>query len=328
MFRGILIEKATDGSQRVAVQALDEAALPNGEVSVDVSHSSINFKDALAITGKSPIVRAFPMVPGIDFAGTVSHSADSAFRVGDRVIGNGFGVGETTWGGLAEKARVRAEALVQLPSSLTPRQAMAIGTGGFTAMLCLLALERHGLTPAKGPVLVTGASGGVGSFAISLLSQLGYRVIASTGRLAESDYLKKLGASQVIDRAELSSPGKPLGKERWAGVIDSVGSHTLANACAGTQYSGAVAACGLAQGMDFPATVAPFILRGVSLLGIDSGRRPADERIVAWQRLASLAQPAWFDEIAHDVPLAEAIARASDLLSGQVRGRVVVDVAV
>jgi acrylyl-CoA reductase (NADPH) len=326
MFRGILVEKAADGSERAHVTQLSEAALPLGDVTVRISHSTINYKDALGITGKGPVLRAFPIVPGIDFAGVVQSSTSPDFAAGDAVIGNGFGIGESTWGGLAELARVPLAGVVRLPPSLSPRNAMAIGTGGFTAMLSILALERHGLTPARGPVLVTGASGGVGSFSVSLLARLGYRVIAATGRLEESDYLKRLGASEIIPRAELSSPGKPLGKERWAAAIDSVGSHTLVNACAGTQRGGLVTACGLAQGMDFPATVAPFILRGVSLLGIDSAVRPRAERDLAWKRLAELADPLWFDEVAHDIGLAEAIPKASELIDGKVRGRLVVDV--
>jgi acrylyl-CoA reductase (NADPH) len=326
MFRAILVEKDAAG-QRVGVTSLDEGRLPEGQVTVRVSHSSINYKDALAITGKSPVVRAFPMVPGIDLAGTVEASTASELRPGDPVIGNGFGLGETIWGGLAELARVPADALVVRPPSFSARDAMAIGTGGYTAMLSILALERHGLKPASGPVLVTGASGGVGSFSVSLLARLGYRVIASTGRLHETEYLKRLGASEVIDRKELSGPGRPLGKERWAGAIDSVGSHTLANACASTQHGGAVAACGLAQGMDFPATVAPFILRGVSLLGIDSNWRPRAERTLAWQRLAELADPAWFSDVAHDITLEQAIPLSSELIAGKVRGRLVVDIA-
>jgi acrylyl-CoA reductase (NADPH) len=326
MFRGILIEKNADGAQRVSQSLLDPAALPAGDVTVRVSHSTINFKDALAITGRSPIVRAFPMVPGVDLAGTVESSEHPDFRVGDRVVASGFGIGEKSWGGLAELARVPVDGVVLLPSQLSARDAMAIGTGGFTAMLSILALERHGVAREQGPVLVTGASGGVGSFAVSLLARLGYSVIASTGRREESDYLKRLGASEVLDRQELAQPGRPLGKERWAAAIDSVGSHTLANVCACTQHGGAVAACGLAQGMDFPATVAPFILRGVSLLGIDSTLRPRAERTIAWQRLVELADPAWFDEIAHDIPLGDVIDQASRLLAGKVRGRLVVDV--
>jgi acrylyl-CoA reductase (NADPH) len=323
MFRGVLIEK-TDGTERVALTDLDEAGLPRGEVTVRVSHSTINYKDALAITGRGPIVRAFPMVPGIDLAGIVEHSTSTELRVGDLVIGNGFGIGEKTWGGLAERARVPAAGLILLPSGLSPHDAMAIGTGGFTAMLSVMALEQHGVTPEQGPVLVTGAAGGVGSFSVALLARLGYRVIASTGRIAETDYLARLGASEVIDRAQLSAPGKPLGKERWAGAIDSVGSHTLANACAGTQRGGSVAACGLAQGMDFPATVAPFILRGVNLLGIETSLRSRAERTAAWQRLASLVQPSWLADIATDIRLDAVIAKAAELLDGNVRGRVVV----
>jgi acrylyl-CoA reductase (NADPH) len=326
MFRAILIEKEAGAAERVSVASLDEARLLVGDVTVQVSHSTLNFKDALAITGQSPVVRAFPMVPGIDFSGSVEASSHPDFRPGDPVVGNGFGIGEKTWGGLAEKARVPVDGLIALPKQLTPRDAMAIGTGGFTAMLSIMALERHGLTKSQGPVLVTGASGGVGSFSISLLSRLGFTVIASTGRLEESEYLKRLGASEILDRRELSAPGRPLGKERWAAAIDSVGSHTLANVCAGTQHGGAVAACGLAQGMDFPATVAPFILRGVSLLGIDSALRPKSERVLAWQRLALLAEPVWFNEVARDISLAEAIPRAAELLAGKVRGRLVVDV--
>lgn len=326
MFRGILVEKDAGGAQRARVTDLDDAALPAGEVTVRISHSTINYKDALAITGKSPILRSFPIVPGIDFAGVIEASNHVDFPEGAPVIGNGFGIGESTWGGLAQRARVPQVGVVLRPSSLSPRNAMAIGTGGFTAMLSIIALERHGLKPDQGPVLVTGASGGVGSFSISLLSQLGYRVIASTGRAEEHAYLTRLGAAEIIPRSELSTPGKPLAKERWAAVIDSVGSHTLANACAGTQRGGLVAACGLAQGMDFPATVAPFILRGVSLLGIDSAVRPRAERDAAWQRLAELASPAWFDEIATDIPLAEAIPQSSALLAGKIRGRLVVDV--
>lgn len=326
MFRGILIEKQSNGEQRRAVTELQKSQLPAGDVTVRVSHSTVNYKDALAITGKGAVVRAFPLVPGVDLAGVVEASDDKNFRVGDGVIGNGFGIGEKTWGGLAELARVPADGLVLMPSSLSARNAMAIGTGGFTAMLSVLALERQGVTPERGPVLVTGASGGVGSFSVSLLAKLGYRVIASTGRLEESAYLRKLGAAEILDRRELSAPGRPLGKERWAGAVDSVGSHTLANVCASTQTGGAVAACGLAQGMDFPATVAPFILRGVSLLGIDSAVRPRAERVVAWQRLVALSDPSWFDEVARDISLAAAIPVSYDLLAGKVRGRVVVDV--
>lgn len=325
MFRGILIERDDSGEQRRGVQDLDEAQLPPGAVTVRVSHSTLNYKDALAITGKGAVARAFPLVPGIDLAGVVEASAHDSFQVGDVVIGNGFGIGEKTWGGLAQLARVPAEGAILMPSGLTPRSAMAIGTGGFTAMLSIQALERQGLTPEAGPVLVTGANGGVGSFSVSLLARLGYRVIAATGRLTESDYLRRLGATEIIPRQELATPGRPLGKERWAGAIDSVGSHTLANACAGTMHGGAVAACGLAQGMDFPATVAPFILRGVSLLGIDSALRPHAERVLAWQRLVALSDPSWFSEVARDIALDEAILHAYELLAGKIRGRLVVE---
>lgn len=327
MFRGILIEKEAGGPQRVAVRELAEEQLPPGDVTVRISHSTLNYKDALAITGRAPIARTFPLVPGIDFAGVVEQSSDPNFREGDAVIGNGFGLGEAVWGGLAERARVPGQSLVALPSGLSARNAMAIGTGGFTAMLSVIALEQHGIVPERGPVVVTGASGGVGSFSVSLLAKLGYRVLASTGRLEEAPYLRELGAAEVLDRAELSSPGKPLGKERWAGAIDSVGSHTLVNACAGTMRGGSVAACGLAQGMDLPGTVAPFILRGVSLLGIDTSVRPRAERTVAWERLAALADASWFERIARDIPLSAAIAHAGELLAGKVRGRLVVQVA-
>ncbi len=324
MFRGILIEKTADGAERVGLRELDEQQLPPGEVSIRISHSGINYKDALAITGKSPVVRAFPMVPGIDLAGTVEHSEHPELAVGQGVLVTGSGIGETRWGGLAQKARVPGQAVIALPSGLSAREAMVIGTAGFTAMLSVIALERHGVLPERGPVLVTGASGGVGSLSVSLLARLGYRVIASTGRPEEGAYLKQLGASEILERKELAEPGRALGKERWAGAIDSVGSHTLANACACTQRGGAVAACGLAQGMDFPATVAPFILRGVSLLGIDSNFPTRPARVRAWQRLTELAVPAWFSEVARDIPLEEAIARAPDVLAGKVRGRLVV----
>ena len=311
---------------RLRIQAIDETALPDGDVTVRIDWSTLNYKDGLAITGQSPVVRRFPMVPGIDFAGAVTESSHPAWKVGDRVVLNGWGVGETHWGGLAQMARVRGDWLVRLPEAFSARQAMAIGTAGYTAMLCVLALEKHGIRPNDGDILVTGASGGVGSVAIALLAKLGYRVVASTGRAAEADYLKALGASDVIDRGELSAPGKPLGKERWAGVVDAVGSHTLANACATTQYRGAVAACGLAQGMDFPASVAPFILRGITLYGIDSVMAPPAVREEAWQRLGRDLDPARLDAITREIGLGEAIATAADLLDGKVRGRVVVDV--
>ena len=325
MFKGILITREDSGYQ-ARLQDIDEAVLPEGDVTVRVEWLTLNYKDGLAITGKSPVVRRFPMIPGIDFAGTVSESTNPAWRAGDKVVLNGWGVGETHCGGLAELARVRGEWLVPLPAAFTARQAMAIGTAGYTAMLCVLALERHGVTPADGEILVTGANGGVGSVAIALLAKLGYTVVASTGRVAEAEYLKSLGAADVIDRSELSAPGKPIGKERWAGVIDTVGSHTLANACATTKYRGAVAACGLAGGMDFPATVAPFILRGVTLYGIDSVMAPLAVRQEAWQRLGRDLDIARLNEITREIPLSEAIAVAGELLAGKVRGRVVVAV--
>ncbi|WP_236213536.1 acrylyl-CoA reductase (NADPH) [Metapseudomonas otitidis] len=325
MFKGILIDK-DDTGYRATLAELDEAQLPAGEVTVKVDYSTLNYKDGLAITGKGPVVRSFPMVAGIDLAGTVEASDSPAFKAGDKVLLNGWGVGETHWGGLAQKARLKADWLIPLPAGFTPRQAMAIGTAGYTAMLSVLALERNGVTPDKGQVLVTGANGGVGSFAIALLARLGYQVAASTGRPQEADYLKRLGASEIIDRASLAEPGRPLGKERWAGAIDSVGSHTLANVCAGIRYGGAVAACGLAQGMDFPASVAPFILRGVTLAGIDSVMRPKTDRIEAWERLARDLDLALLDAITREISLEEALPVARELLDGQVRGRVVVDV--
>ncbi|MGA6108619.1 MDR family oxidoreductase [Pseudomonas solani] len=325
MFKGILIDK-DDAGYRATLAELDEAQLPEGDVTVQVDYSTLNYKDGLAITGKSPVVRKFPMVAGIDLAGTVEASDNPAFKAGDRVLLNGWGVGETHWGGLAQKARLNGDWLIPLPAGFTPRQAMAIGTAGYTAMLSVLALERNGVTPDKGPVLVTGANGGVGSFAIALLARLGYQVAASTGRPQEADYLKHLGAAEIIDRASLSEPGRPLGKERWAGAVDSVGSHTLANVCAGIRYGGAVAACGLAQGMDFPASVAPFILRGVTLAGIDSVMRPRADRIEAWNRLVRDLDLALLDEITSEIGLGEAVLSASELLEGRVRGRVVVDV--
>ena len=323
MFNGILIEKDEQG-YRATVSEIDESVLSDGDVEVDVSHSTINYKDALAITGKAPVVRRFPMVPGIDLVGTVTSSQSAAFSPGDKVLINGFGVGENHCGGLAQKARLKSEWLIPLPSSFSAQQAMSIGTAGYTAMLCVLGLEKHGVTPDKGEILVTGANGGVGSFAIALLAKLGFSVVASTGRVEEASYLKALGATEIIDRATLSEPGRPLGKERWAGVVDSVGSHTLVNACASTQYSGVVAACGLAQGMDLPGTVAPFILRGVTLLGIDSVMRPIADRIEAWDRLAELVEPEWFDSISEPISLDEVIPTAQRLIAGQVRGRVVV----
>ena len=304
----------------------DEAALPDGNVTVQIAYSTINYKEGLAITGKSPVVRSFPMVPGIDFAGTVKDSTHPDYKPGDAVVLNGWGVGETHWGGLAQIARVNGDWLVPLPREFTPRQAMAIGTAGYTAMLCILALERHGVTPDKGDIVVSGATGGVGSIAVALLSKLGYGVAAVTGRAAESEYLKSLGATEILDRAEFSEPGRPLAKERWAGAVDTVGSHVLANICAATKHRGVVTACGLAGGMDFPATVAPFILRGVTLVGIDSVMCPREERIEAWQRLARDLDPQKLETMTSEVGLSEAIDTARDLLDGKFRGRVVVDV--
>ncbi|WP_438284489.1 acrylyl-CoA reductase (NADPH) [Pseudomonas alabamensis] len=325
MFKAILIDKAAHG-QQAHVTDLDDDQLPTGTVTVRVAYSTLNYKDALAITGQSPVVRQFPMVPGIDLAGTVEHSDHADWKAGDRVVLNGWGVGERHWGGLAQRARLDGDWLVPMPAGLDERQCMAVGTAGYTAMLCLMALERHGLTPDQGPVLVTGASGGVGSFAVSLLAQAGYQVIAATGRAEEADYLRTLGASEILARSELSEPGKPLGKERWAAAIDSVGSHTLANVCAGTRSEGLVAACGLAQGMDFPSSVAPFILRGVSLLGINSVTQPYARRVEAWQRLDTVLDRQQLDLITHSIGLDEALDRAPALLAGQVRGRLVVDV--
>ncbi|MDH5171011.1 MAG: oxidoreductase, partial [Gammaproteobacteria bacterium] len=309
MFSGILINK-DDSGQSVAVAQIDESQLPEGDVSIDVEYSTLNYKDGLAITGSSPVVRKFPMVPGIDLAGTVSQSSHADWKKGDRVVLNGWGVGESHWGGLAQKARLNGDWLVPLPAAFTPRQAMAIGTAGYTASLCVEALLSHGVKPEQGEILVTGATGGVGSVAVALLARAGFTVAAATGKTSEGDYLKTLGASVIIDRAELSAAGKPMQKERWAGVVDSVGSHTLANACAQTRYGGVIAACGLAQGMDFPASVAPFILRGVSLLGIDSVMAPRPPRLAAWARLARDLDGKALDMIATEIGLAGVVSAA------------------
>lgn len=326
MFKGILIDKIDD-NYTVVLQDIDESVLPEGDVDIDVMYSTLNYKDGLAITGKSPVVRRFPMVPGIDLIGTVTKSSSEKFSIGDEVLLNGFGVGEVHCGGLAQKARLKSDWLINLPSGITPKNAMAIGTAGYTAMLCVIALENNGVTPESGEILVTGANGGVGSFAITILSKLGYKVVASTGRMNESDYLTKLGASDVIDRNTLSEPGKPMTRERWAGAVDSVGSYTLANICASTKYGGTVAACGLAQGMDFPASVAPFILRGITLKGIDSVMRPIADRVEAWERLATILTQDDFTDISTVIGLDQVIQTAGQLLEGKVRGRVVVDVA-
>ena len=323
MLKAVLLEK-DDAGFRAGVRMVADASLPEGDVHVSIAHSTLNYKDGLAITNRSPVVRAWPMVAGIDGAGTVLESSHADWQPGDMVVHNGWGAGETRWGCLAERARLKGEWLVRLPAAFTTRQAMAIGTAGYTAMLCVLALERHGLVAGDGQVLVTGATGGVGSVAVALLARLGHRVTAATGKVGEADYLKQLGAAEVIDRAELSAPGKPLQKERWSAVVDAVGSHTLVNALAQTRYGGAVAACGLAQGHDLPGTVMPFILRGVTLVGIDSVMAPIDLRRQAWKRLARDLDPKLLELITEEVPLDRAIEKAGALMDGRVRGRVVV----
>jgi acrylyl-CoA reductase (NADPH) len=324
MFNAILIER-DDRPYRATLTQLEEGRLPAGEVTVRVDYSTLNYKDALAITGKAPVVRQFPMVPGVDFAGTVDASEHPSYRAGDRVLLNGWGAGETHWGGLAQRARVKGDWLIPLPAAFTPRQSMAIGTAGYTAMLCVIALERHGVTPASGEILVTGAAGGVGSVAVAVLAKLGFRVAAVTGRLAEAEYLKRLGAAEILDRALFTAPGKPLAKERWAGAIDVVGSHTLANVCAALRYRGVVAACGLAGGMDFPASVAPFILRGITLAGVDSVMCPRADRLEAWRRLSHDLDIGRLELLTEEIGLSQVIDLAGALLEGRVRGRVVVD---
>ncbi|WP_145943794.1 acrylyl-CoA reductase (NADPH) [Corynebacterium glyciniphilum] len=327
MFTGVLIENGEDNKDyRATLQELDEQQLPDGDVTVRVSHSGMNYKDALAITGSGTIVRSFPMVPGIDLAGEVEHSDNPDYQVGDKVLLNGWGVGEKHWGGMAQKARVNGDWLVPLPENFTPAQAMSIGTAGYTAMLCVMALERHGVTPEQGEIAVTGASGGVGSVAVTLLAKLGYTVVAVTGRPEENRYLEDLGATEILDRSGFADAGKPLQKARWAGAVDVAGSHTLANVLAGTKYRGVVTACGLAAGMDLPASVAPFILRGVTLAGIDSVMCPREDRLEAWRRLGEDLDPAKLDMITAEVGLDEAVPTAQKLLDGNVRGRVVVDV--
>ena len=324
-FKAILVSRDEDKKQSVAVTDLSESDLMDGDVTVRVEATTVNYKDGLAITGKSPVVRHWPMIPGIDMAGTVVKSQSGDFSEGDKVVLNGWGVGETHWGAYAGLARVKADWLVPLPEGLTPQQAMGVGTAGYTAMLSVMALERHGLKASDGPAVVTGANGGVGSVAVSVLSKLGWDVIASTGRPAEAGFLKELGASEVIDRAELSEAGRPLGKERWAAGVDSVGSHTLANLLAQTQYGGAIAACGLAQGFDLPATVMPFILRGVALLGIDSVMAPKAKRMEAWNRIVSDLDLSKLDALTTTVGFDDIIQTAHDILDGKVRGRVIVD---
>ena len=325
-FKAIVVEKADSNGQRVGVQQFEERDLMDGDVTVAIEWSTLNYKDGLAITGKAPVVRRFPMIPGIDFAGVLESSSHPGWKAGDRVILNGWGCGETHLGGYAEKARVKGDWLVRLPEGITAREAMAIGTAGYTAMLAVLALEDRGVAPAAGPVLVTGASGGVGSVAVAILAQRGFQVTASTGRPHEADYLKEIGASEIIDRAQLAGTPRPLAKERWAGAIDTVGSATLANALSMIRYGGAVAACGLAGGMDLPASVAPFILRGVSLLGIDSVMCPKQRRELAWRRLANDLERGKLAEMSSEIGLDDVIGRAGDILAGRVRGRIVVSV--
>ncbi|HZR87637.1 MAG TPA: MDR family oxidoreductase [Bradyrhizobium sp.] len=324
-FKAIRIDKADKGTTATLTQ-FDEAELMDGDVIVAVEWSTLNYKDGLAVTGKAPVVRRFPMIAGIDFAGTVAQSSHPAWKAGDKVVCTGWGMGETHLGAYAERARVKGDWLVRLPDGLSAREAMAIGTAGFTAMLAVLALEKHGLTPQAGPVVVTGAAGGVGSVATAVLAKLGYHVIASTGRLAEAPYLKDLGATEVIDRNELSGPAKPLAKERWAGGVDSVGSTTLANLLSMTKYGGAIAACGLAAGMDLPSSVAPFILRGVCLLGIDSVMCPLPLRKLAWERLARDLDRTKLSEITHEIGLDQVVGMGAQILAGQVRGRIVVKI--
>jgi len=322
-FKAIVVEKA-DGGTKAALADFDESNLMDGDVTVRVEYSTINYKDGLAITGKAPVVRRFPMIAGIDFAGTVESSAHPAWKSGDKVILNGWGCGETHLGAYAEKARVKGDWLVPLPKTMSAREAMAIGTAGYTAMLAVMALERHGLVPASGPIAVTGAAGGVGSVATAILSKRGFAVHAVTGRPQEADYLKGLGASEIVERKELAAPAKPLAKERWAGAVDAVGSTTLANLLSMTRYGGAVAACGLAGGMDLPTSVAPFILRGVCLYGIDSVMCPIDRRREAWKRLENDLDRQKLATMTREIVLSDVIGVAPEILSGQVRGRIVV----
>ena len=323
MFKSLQLTKSETGFSAAIVDT-DDAQLPAGDVLVKVDYSTLNYKDGLAITNKGPVVRAWPMVAGIDGAGTVLESTHAHWKAGDQFVHNGWGLSETRWGLMSQRARLQGDWLVKLPAAFSTRQAMAIGTAGYTAMLCVLALEKNGVNPASGEVLVTGATGGVGSVAIALLSKLGYSVVAATGKASEEAYLKQLGATSVMDRAELSAPGKPLQKERWAAVVDAVGSHTLANACAQTRYGGVVAACGLAQGVDFPSTVMPFILRGITLAGIDSVMAPLAKRQQAWDRLAIDLDTAKLEAMIEEVPLERAVEKAFELMAGTVRGRVVV----
>lgn len=326
MFHAIWLEQE-ERQTRASLRQISETDLDAGDTLVRVAWSTLNFKDALAITGRSPIAKKFPLVPGIDLAGTVESCATGAWKPGDQVLLTGLGYGETRFGGLSQKARVDADSLVALPAGLSPRQAMGVGTAGFTAMLCVEALERQGVTPSSGEILVTGAGGGVGGFAIALLAAAGFEVVAVSGRATEAERLRRLGASEVLDRSAFSAPGKPLARERWAGVVDSVGSHTLANACASTRRGGVLTACGLAQGMDFPASVAPFILRAVTLVGIDSVYHPMAARQVLWQRIARDLPAATIEALSQAIRLDQAFDAAARLLDGQVSGRLVVDMA-
>lgn len=323
MFEALLIEKAKDG-QIARLCQINDSELPDGDVLVRVAWSTLNYKDALAITGRGPIIKRYPMIPGIDFAGEVMDSTSPAFKPGDKVVLNGWGVGERHWGGLATRARVKAEWLVHLPSAFTSRQAMILGTAGYTAMLCVMALERAGLTPEKGPVLVTGASGGVGSVAIMLLARLGYHVAAVTGRMAEKGYLESIGAAEILERASFARPSAPLEAAHWAGAIDVAGGDILATVCATMQYGGVVAACGLAAGMAVPLTVAPFILRGVTLIGVQSVTCPIPERVRAWERLAELLDVSKLEALAQERPLDQAVQASEDLLEGRTHGRIII----
>ena len=326
-FRAIELTKSPEGQFNAQVTTMEDSRLPDtGDVTLDIDYSTLNFKDGLAICNRSPVVRLWPMVAGIDGAGTVLSSDNPDWKAGDRVLINGYGIGETHWGCLSERARLKGEWLVRIPEGLTAKQAMAIGTAGYTAMLCVMALEKNGVKPGDGEVLVTGATGGVGSVAITLLSRLGYTVVASSGKASQEGFLKSLGAASIIDRKTLSEPGKPFQKERWAGVVDSVGSHTLANACAQTRYGGTVAACGLAQGADFPSSVMPFILRGVTLAGVDSVMAPQAVRQEAWRRLAKDLDLAKLDSLSTEVSLNDAIGAAHKLMAGEISGRLVVNV--
>lgn len=327
MFKAVMISKDEAG-QRAVLEDISKNKLPEGDVTVRVQCSTLNYKDALAITGKGPVVRKFPMIPGIDLAGVVEQSDHPEFRVGDNVVLNGWGVGETHWGGFAEYARLKGDWLIPLEPAFSPEQAMSIGTAGYTAMLCVMALERHGITPESGEILVTGAVGGVGSIAIAILARLGYTVVAMTGRSSTmAEYLQALGASRIIDRGNYGEPGKPLVKEQWAGAVDVIGGHVLANVCAATKYRGVVAACGLAGGMSFPATVAPFILRGITLAGIDSVMCPRAERIEAWRRLARHLDPAVLSSMTQSIALADVFPASERLIAGAIRGRLIVPIS-